>query len=180
MMTMNHNFKHDHHFEKVKHPHEMPKVKGVSAEPHPMDRHSGMAFRSHDRKGGAGKFNIGNVNDELKMESFEVSENYNENWRQDMKMHKMDQDSSIALHTYMKMHNMPMEAQHAENQSDEVHKREPGVPSHGLNLQTDHPELLNINKNLKQHRECAHKECNESLVSHGFMCDYDKSFPKLC
>eukprot|EP01016_Furgasonia_blochmanni_P047494 TRINITY_DN697_c0_g1_i14.p1 TRINITY_DN697_c0_g1~~TRINITY_DN697_c0_g1_i14.p1 ORF type:complete len:211 (-),score=17.88 TRINITY_DN697_c0_g1_i14:466-1098(-) len=141
MMTM--NTKHDHHFAKVKHPHELPKSKGVSTEPHPLDRHSGMAFRSHDRKGGAGKFNIGSITEELRMDSYDIPENYNEQWKADMKMHKMmGHDHSMSLHTYMKMHNMHMEMPTSQPTSDEPHKREAGVPSHGMNFETDHPELL--------------------------------------
>jgi hypothetical protein len=51
----------------IKHPKEGPKVnKGVSSEPHPLDRHSGTGRGKEIRKGGAGRRNYGTYMDDLR------------------------------------------------------------------------------------------------------------------
>jgi len=55
--------------EKHTKPKESRKVKGVTAEPHPLDRRSGSGTNPWEKKpkrGGGGKFNVGTVQDEVK------------------------------------------------------------------------------------------------------------------
>lgn len=82
-------------------PKEPRKLKGIPAEPHPLDRHSGTGlnpWEKRPKKAGGGKYNVGTIKDEL-----QAGEIAGEQGAEEANVEEAEKDTSITLAEYYQL-----------------------------------------------------------------------------